>query len=400
MSISSVFKAAAPLVGSLVGGIGSSGRAKAATNTAARPILRSASSPFSSFAFDPKTSSVSLTPSAATQSLLDFQLPSSVFDRQFVDEAIKDTFSARNFFVDEAGQALRKNTERLDQLLGELRNNPNLSVADMDRILNELVALEGEIKPGFGKLTEATRSVFGDERQRLLDRRRSSVGDLQENLGRRGILGSSFADDAVGRREAEFGQLTQELAGRENLALAQSAIGEIELTGRNLAQQQGVVESRFQQVSENLNAQFQNIQARLQNEISTLQAQTDVRFQAATQTANLDTDERTFQAEAQLRENQQKFDQLQSLGQQMNDLFNSVQGTFQRSFEQQQQLLAEAARGRGAAFGGAFGDLAEEAGGLFSGGGSGLGLIGGSGTDTFSLAPGPSTVFNTGTTFF
>lgn len=61
----------------------------------------------------------------------------------------------------------------------------------------ELAALRREVRPGFGRLTTSRLSGIGDTRRRV-------VGDLKENLQRRRVLGSSFAQDTIARAEREF----------------------------------------------------------------------------------------------------------------------------------------------------------------------------------------------------
>jgi len=63
--------------------------------------------------------------------------------------------------------------------------------------VNEYGQLKDQLKPGFGALTTAGVNAIEDQR-------RSTVSNLRDNLNRRRVLGSNFADDAVSRTNAEF----------------------------------------------------------------------------------------------------------------------------------------------------------------------------------------------------
>lgn len=73
-------------------------------------------------------------------------------------------------------------------------------------------------KEGFASLTEAGVNRLGDKRRR-------AIGNLRENLSRRRVAGSSFAEDAASRAEAEF-------AREEEDFRAQTALQEIDATAR------------------------------------------------------------------------------------------------------------------------------------------------------------------------
>ncbi len=70
--------------------------------------------------------------------------------------------------------------------------------------------LAGQVKPGFGALTEAGVTAIQDQRRR-------TVGNLRENLARRRIAGSSFANDAITRTEATFAQQEAQFRARSFL---------------------------------------------------------------------------------------------------------------------------------------------------------------------------------------
>ncbi len=66
--------------------------------------------------------------------------------------------------------------------------------------------LFASVRPGFGKLSETTRQTFRD-------RSAAAVGNLRESLGRRRVLGASFASDALARVKLGFArEEAQELA--------------------------------------------------------------------------------------------------------------------------------------------------------------------------------------------
>ena len=86
----------------------------------------------------------------------------------------------------------------------------------------ELGQLQGMVEPGFGRLTEAgIRSIR--------DARRSSMGDLKQNLARRRVSGSSFGADDVNRTNAEFAKRENEFASQafvQEMAMSQDLINQ------------------------------------------------------------------------------------------------------------------------------------------------------------------------------
>ena len=83
---------------------------------------------------------------------------------------------------------------------------------------SRLGALQEEVRPGFGALSQAARESI---RHASL----KATGDLRQSLSRRGVLGSSFAGDAISRVERDF-------AAQESQAMAEAKIGEIELSAK------------------------------------------------------------------------------------------------------------------------------------------------------------------------
>lgn len=86
----------------------------------------------------------------------------------------------------------------------------------------QLRDLAAEVRPGFGRLTEARVGALGANRQRTL-------GGLREQLQRRRVLGSSFGADVQARAEAEF-------AMQEDQIRAESFLQELDATTQLLNQ--------------------------------------------------------------------------------------------------------------------------------------------------------------------
>lgn len=96
-----------------------------------------------------------------------------------------------------------------------------------DTQLGELANIRSQIQPGIGALTEARQARIEDARQR-------SLGNLRDNLARRRVLGSSFAQDAQQRAEAEFGRQAADADAQsflEELALTRDVINQQFQTG-------------------------------------------------------------------------------------------------------------------------------------------------------------------------
>lgn len=80
----------------------------------------------------------------------------------------------------------------------------------------QLQNLLGDVRPGFGAVTQA--------RVQAIDRNRSrTLGNLREALGKRNVLGASFAQAEIRAADQEFAQLESE-------ARAEAAVQEIELS--------------------------------------------------------------------------------------------------------------------------------------------------------------------------
>ena len=104
--------------------------------------------------------------------------------------------------------------------------------------LQDIGELREQVAPGFSAFREAGLGQLRNERD-------ATVGNLRESLSRRGVLGSSFGQDVVGRTRAEFGQKRAQFA-------AQTTLQEMEAT-RNL------IQFESQLIMEQINREFQEL---------------------------------------------------------------------------------------------------------------------------------------------
>jgi len=94
-----------------------------------------------------------------------------------------NTFSvSRGRGVDSALSSLRQGLEGRSAAFGELRD---------------------QVTPGFGRLTRSRVEAIRNARSR-------AVGNLREELGKRRVLGSSFAQREIAGVEAQFGQIEEQ----------------------------------------------------------------------------------------------------------------------------------------------------------------------------------------------
>lgn len=122
-----------------------------------------------------------------------------------------------------------------------------------NRQADEIGALRSQVTPGFGRLTQAQDSIFNEARARIRDAERRAVGTLRDNLSRRRVLGSSFADDVVARTQREFAIAENEITNKQSEARAQSFLQELELNNRLLNQQFQAARSAVQVTLDELN---------------------------------------------------------------------------------------------------------------------------------------------------
>lgn len=81
--------------------------------------------------------------------------------------------------------------------------------------------------PGFSAFREAGLQEIGTRRQ-------AAIGNLRDNLARRRVLGSSFADDALIRGEAEFAKEASEFAAATTLQELDTQVQLIQAEGQQL----------------------------------------------------------------------------------------------------------------------------------------------------------------------
>ena len=103
---------------------------------------------------------------------------------------------------------LRRTAEG-EQSLADLRGG-------FEGLAGEVRGLRGDVKPGFGRLTRSRVEAIRAAGSR-------TVGNLREELGRRRVLGSTFASREIASTEAEFGRL-------EESARAEAFLQELDLT--------------------------------------------------------------------------------------------------------------------------------------------------------------------------
>lgn len=77
--------------------------------------------------------------------------------------------------------------------------------------------LRGRVRPGFGELTRTRIDAIRSAGKR-------TIGNLREELGKRRVLGSTFASREIASEEARFGQI-------EEQSRAESFLQELALTG-------------------------------------------------------------------------------------------------------------------------------------------------------------------------
>ena len=138
--------------------------------------------------------------------------------------------------------------------------------AGLQGIQGGIQGLRSRVAPGVGEVTAARV-------QALRDASASAIGNLRDALGRRGIMGSSFANDAVSRERQAF---TQEEASQR----AQGKVEEISITSQlfgqemtNLAAQLGLDEfaaGAMQQRFQNIATQAELQQKELVRQLSEL----------------------------------------------------------------------------------------------------------------------------------
>ena len=103
-----------------------------------------------------------------------------------------------------------------ERALSELRGG-------FDELSGEIGGLREDVRPGFGRLTRSRVEAIRGAGKR-------AVGNLREELGKRRVLGSTFATREVASTEAEFGRM-------EESARAESFLQELDLTRQLIGEQ-------------------------------------------------------------------------------------------------------------------------------------------------------------------
>lgn len=104
---------------------------------------------------------------------------------------------------------------------------------------NQIRILRDSVAPGYSALRASRLGEIESARQ-------NAIGNLQENLARRRVLGSSFGQDAITRAESEF-------AGQRDRVAAESFLAELEATNQLINQEFATRRSEFQTLLDELN---------------------------------------------------------------------------------------------------------------------------------------------------
>lgn len=94
-----------------------------------------------------------------------------------------------------------------------------------------LGGLLADVKPGFGRLTKSRLDAISSARER-------AIGNLRDNLSRRRVMGSSFAQDALTRAELEFSK-------EEERARSESFLQELDMTRQLIQERSSALLSSF-----------------------------------------------------------------------------------------------------------------------------------------------------------
>lgn len=160
----------------------------------------------------------------------------------FTGGGLRGTFSNNQFNI--------RPTAARNQTIGGIQSTFN----------QQAEALRGQrddVRPGFGRLTTSRL-------QEVENARRRSIGNLQENLARRRVLGSSFGQDALTRAELEFAQEAESAA-------AESFVQELELTNQLINQEFEASRGAFQTQLDQMNLEA-GLAAELSKGASTIMA--------------------------------------------------------------------------------------------------------------------------------
>lgn len=140
------------------------------------------------------------------------------------------------------------NPNRLTNSIDQL----NAAQRDTGALRGNIAGLREQVRPGFGRLTEARV-------QAVRNAGAESIGNLRESMARRGVMGSSFANDAETRVRMATGQ-------NEELARAEAFVDEMSLT-LGLAQEDRAILGQQTAVINQRATQLQGLLDRELNEL-------------------------------------------------------------------------------------------------------------------------------------
>jgi len=132
---------------------------------------------------------------------------------------------------------------------------------------NALGAIGSQWQPGFSQLRQAQLGQINSNRT-------AAIGNLQQNLQNRRVLGSSFAQDAVNRTTAQYDQQQQQ-------TIAQTYLQELQASQQTIQQQYGAAVSSFQtgltemNLEATLASDLTNKASSSMQQVATAQAQLD-----------------------------------------------------------------------------------------------------------------------------
>lgn len=121
----------------------------------------------------------------------------------------------RQTLIDQIQNSLRESGQTVRNLIPGFNNAFNTALLGIDD-------LAARVRPGVSELRKARLEQIENARQR-------SLSDLTQNLARRRVLGSSFANDAAARSNLAFAQEAEQVA-------AESFLQELDLTNQFLQQ--------------------------------------------------------------------------------------------------------------------------------------------------------------------
>lgn len=154
---------------------------------------------------------------AEAPEILDFFKPGKIFGGLRAG-GLKFKFRG-NRLITQRGSRARRNRRQVEGVIKNTRRFGRQFQTERRRLgalRQDLLGLRSEVRPGFGRLTEA--------RVKAIERAgEKATGNLREQFGARNVLGSSFAAREEAGLAAEFGE-------REEEARAQGIIDEIGAT--------------------------------------------------------------------------------------------------------------------------------------------------------------------------